>query len=237
MPRRAPPSRGIETPAWVATFADMTSLLVTFFILLMSFSSMEKEQYAKMAGSMAGAFGVIADPDTPNSESLIDPPPRADNRVPLDGLRTSRSDLDRIQEQARTLVRTEVGNFIDLEQTRLGLRVRITTDASFAPGSSTLGPDAEYVLREIADLLRIHTHPFQVVGHAWDEGGEDPDLADRVSRERAIAAARYLVERGRVPASRISVSARGDQEPLRTDPTTEAARVNRRLEIILYGEE
>jgi chemotaxis protein MotB len=220
----------------VATFADMVSLLVTFFILLMSFSSMEKEQFAKMAGSMAGAFGVIADPNTPNNQSLTDPPPRADNRVPLDGLRTSRSDLDRIQEQAKTLVRTEAGNFINLEQTRLGLRVRITTDASFAAGSSTLSADAEYVLREIADLLRIHTHPFQVVGHAWQEGvPEDPDHADRISRERAIAAAEYLVQRGRVPANRISVSARGDLEPLRTDATTAAARVNRRLEIILYG--
>jgi len=46
------------TPAWVVTFADLMSLLMCFFVLLLSFSEMDVSKYKQIAGSMAHAFGV-----------------------------------------------------------------------------------------------------------------------------------------------------------------------------------
>ncbi len=45
-------------PAWVMTFADLMSLLLAFFVLLFSFSEIDKQAYKQMAGSMKDAFGV-----------------------------------------------------------------------------------------------------------------------------------------------------------------------------------
>jgi chemotaxis protein MotB len=45
-------------PAWVVTFADLMSLLMCFFVLLLSFSEMDVAKYRQIAGSMAHAFGV-----------------------------------------------------------------------------------------------------------------------------------------------------------------------------------
>lgn len=45
-------------PAWVMTFADLMSLLLAFFVLLFSFSEMDKNVYKEMAGSLKDAFGV-----------------------------------------------------------------------------------------------------------------------------------------------------------------------------------
>lgn len=45
-------------PAWVMTFADLMSLLLAFFVLLFSFSEMDKAVYKELAGSMKDAFGV-----------------------------------------------------------------------------------------------------------------------------------------------------------------------------------
>ena len=45
-------------PAWVITFADLMSLLMCFFVLLLSFSEMDVAKYKQIAGSMAHAFGV-----------------------------------------------------------------------------------------------------------------------------------------------------------------------------------
>lgn len=45
-------------PAWMATFADLMSLLMCFFVLLLSFSEMDVLKYKQVAGSMAQAFGV-----------------------------------------------------------------------------------------------------------------------------------------------------------------------------------
>ncbi|MES2662954.1 MAG: MotB family protein [Pseudomonadota bacterium] len=47
-----------KMPAWVVTFADLMSLLMCFFVLILSFSDPDPKQYKEIAGSMADAFGV-----------------------------------------------------------------------------------------------------------------------------------------------------------------------------------
>jgi len=56
-------------PAWLATFADLMSLLMCFFVLLLSFSEMDAQKFKRLAGSMANAFGV-------QNELKVDDPPK-----------------------------------------------------------------------------------------------------------------------------------------------------------------
>lgn len=48
-------------PAWVLTFADLMSLLMCFFVLLLSFAEMDVQKFKQIAGSMKSAFGVQRD--------------------------------------------------------------------------------------------------------------------------------------------------------------------------------
>lgn len=61
-------------PAWVMTFADLMSLLLAFFVLLFSFSEIDKQAYKQMAGSMKDAFGV-------QREIRAKEPPRGNNII------------------------------------------------------------------------------------------------------------------------------------------------------------
>ncbi len=61
-------------PAWMGTFADLMSLLMCFFVLLLSFSEMDAQKFKRLAGSLAQAFGVqnrldVTDP--PKGTSII----------------------------------------------------------------------------------------------------------------------------------------------------------------------
>lgn len=47
-----------RSPGWIVTFADLMALLMCFFVLLLSFSSMDVEKYKRIAESMRGTFGV-----------------------------------------------------------------------------------------------------------------------------------------------------------------------------------
>ncbi len=61
-------------PAWVMTFADLMSLLMCFFVLLLSFSEIEQKKYKQVAGSMSKAFGVqrvIPSSEAPKGTSII----------------------------------------------------------------------------------------------------------------------------------------------------------------------
>jgi len=61
-------------PAWMGTFADLMSLLMCFFVLLLSFSEMDVKKFKQIAGSMKFAFGVqnkIELKDIPKGTSII----------------------------------------------------------------------------------------------------------------------------------------------------------------------
>ncbi|MBL4607838.1 MAG: flagellar motor protein MotB [Pseudomonadales bacterium] len=62
------------SPAWMATFADLMSLLMCFFVLLLAFSEMDAKKFKQVAGSMDHAFGVqniIKKKDVPRGTSII----------------------------------------------------------------------------------------------------------------------------------------------------------------------
>jgi chemotaxis protein MotB len=70
----APKEEGGGSPAWVMTFADLMSLLMCFFVLLLSFSNMDLMKFKQIAGSMKNAFGVQRDikvTDAPKGTSFI----------------------------------------------------------------------------------------------------------------------------------------------------------------------
>jgi chemotaxis protein MotB len=61
-------------PAWVMTFADLMTLLMCFFVLLLAFSEMDIAKFKQLSGSMKDAFGVQAEVEVrtiPKGTSVI----------------------------------------------------------------------------------------------------------------------------------------------------------------------
>ncbi len=91
-------------PAWMATFADLMSLLMCFFVLLLSFSELDVQKYKQVAGSMRDAFGVqneVRVKDIPKGTSIVAkefspgrPNPTPLNVVQQQSTNTSASSLD-----------------------------------------------------------------------------------------------------------------------------------------------
>lgn len=66
------PKKGL--PAWLATFADMMSLLLTFFVLLLSMAEIDATRFRKVSGSLKMAFGV-------QRQSIFDEPPKGSSHI------------------------------------------------------------------------------------------------------------------------------------------------------------
>ena len=115
-------------PPWVMTFADLMSLLLSFFVLLLSFSEMEAQKFKQIAGSMREAFGVqqrVKVKESPKGTSFIArefspgrPTPTAINEVrqhTIDDfqryLNVPNEDTDRIEADAQR-VRQRDENFL-----------------------------------------------------------------------------------------------------------------------------
>jgi len=85
-------------PGWVATFADLMSLLMCFFVLLLSFAEMDAMKFKRLAGKMKEAFGVqrlINTSDPPKGTSIIarEFSPAIPEPTPINEVRQKTSDI------------------------------------------------------------------------------------------------------------------------------------------------
>lgn len=251
-------------PAWVVTFADLMTLLMCFFVLLLAFSEMDVEKFKQLSGSMKYAFGVQAEVEArtiPKGTSVITqefspgkPEPTPLNIVKqftidsnlnsLDALQEKSPKVQDIQEQARRIreaLRAEIENgSIAIETEDKKVVIHILENASFDSGLAVVRPDFLPVLTKIAGLIDENSGMVMVSGHTDNV----PISTDRfrsnweLSTSRAVSVAHVLLETARLDESRFVVTGHADTRP-RADNLTPINRAkNRRVDIsIVQGTE
>lgn len=215
-------------PKWLVTFSDLMSLLLTFFVLLLSFSTISEEDFKEAMMSLQGAFGVL-----PRFTGVIAPLPRL-----------PRPPSESIQEQARKLRRRlqVIGREREVKvefDARGGLKIVLPEAVSFASGSVAVLPDAHPILQDIAAVLMEMPDTFiEVRGHTdaqpLSEGAQFRDNYD-LSYFRADAIMRQLISYAPIPMEHFEVVACGSSQPVATNDTADGRRANRRVEIYVRG--
>jgi len=217
-------------PKWMATFADLMSLLLTFFVLLLSFSTIaEPDKFEQAMISLRGAFGVMDGASEP---------------VRIFETTPERSGSDEMRRIARELrrrlqVRGEEQN-VDLQFDENGLRINLPSQVLFSSGSAVLQAQAAPILEEVAGVLSgVSGLRIQVVGHtdnipltSSDTYRDNYDL----SYGRAKSVTRYLFDEGGIPLENMEMVARGPDDPIATNETEEGRQRNRRVELFVRAE-
>ena len=227
-------------PAWMATFGDMMSLLLTFFILILSFANMDVIKFSAAVGSLRDAFGTQqVDPGELESfaPTLIrlseDPASQTVQIIELPRrVRAAEADLlRRIQLMAAT---HELEKLVEAEQTERGVVVRVRGQLLFDPGSARLRPESFVVLREISELVRDVDNAVSVEGHTDDAPIRTADFPSNwhLSAARAIAALEYLVGVEEIDPRRLSAAGFADMKPLVPNDGPGHRDENRRVEFV-----
>ena len=126
-------------PEWIVTFSDMISLLVTFFVMLMSFSTMEEREELLIADAFSNAEpGVVLNL---KGHSAVEPPQRDRMRAihPMRGAlkphtRPPEALQENLEEMGQKLDESHLE--VDLNNTVDGLQISFDREAAFAPGSA-----------------------------------------------------------------------------------------------------
>ena len=149
-------------PEWIVTFADLMSLLLTFFVLLLSFSSTQAAKFEAAAGSLKEALGMRSEldlSDQPERRELIE---RLENQR-AEQIPSTPARLD--QELQKLLAELEGRGRGIASLTGEGIILNISGDLMFASGEATLSPEAIQVLDRIANYVLQSDRPLDVVGH------------------------------------------------------------------------
>jgi chemotaxis protein MotB len=227
-------------PAWMATFGDLMSLLLTFFVLLMSFASMDVRRFAAVVGSMRDAFGVQkqhAGPVESLSTSLIDFSDTESSPflevLPMP-VRAPEREQALLQRLEMTVAEEGLERLVEVEDTPRGIVVRMPGQLLFDAGSAELRPESLVFLREISGLVRGMPHPVAIEGHtdATPTAAGAFESNWSLSTARAVSALAFLVEVGGVDASRLRATGFADTRPLAPNQSPEERAKNRRVEIV-----
>jgi chemotaxis protein MotB len=226
-----PPPEG--APEWMVTYSDMISLLVTFFILLMTFSSPMDDNKFPMAGAMFGPGGMMGS----NNTSDVDPPPddmmsamdirrgaTVPHTRPADKLSESKEDMGQ-----KSADRTE----FNLRDVKDGLVLHFDEGCSFKPGSARVNVALHAKLGELGRVLE--NYAFLIIIEGFTDTAFNPSptfpTAQAMASARAYAAARSMLEQSNVSDKMIQIAGLGPEKPLNDNVSASDRRLNRRIEI------
>ena len=199
---------------WMVTFSDMNTLLLTFFVLLFSMSSLSVETFRKAFSAMSqDGLGLMSEAGYEStSGAMFDPIPEiAKNSVysALGRLRFSSGKSDVTQGQ----ISGEEPVIIDSPDGTI--EVVITDQILFRPGSSQLTERAEEYLDRVRnyllDVLSVSNRRIRIEG--YDDGSSPGEEPFYISAGRAYAVLEYLLRDGTLPPERFSLIGYGDAKP------------------------
>jgi chemotaxis protein MotB len=212
-------------PLWMVTYSDMVTLLLTFFVLLLSMATLDNVKFSKASDSLAGAFGVLG-----SSRKAEIAPPKVVSYAPIDDDFTSRV-YRRLKTKLREL---KLNKKIELVKDRGAVVLRIDEAILFTYGGKNLNPEAYPVLHKVAELVRPLPLNLKIEGHTDNLGDEMVNW--ELSVARAVSVLRYLASNQLLPLSRLAATGYGSQKPLFPNNSDQERALNRRVEFVLESQ-
>lgn len=231
-----PPANTGAVPEWSITFADMMSLLLVFFIMLVSYSSMDLVKYRAMVTSMKQGFGVrheaaMAVPSAGDAGSG-----EAGSGQAGPGQAAEERDSREVVESLEAMARASgPGGPIELYHTPDGVRLRVEGRILFPFGRSDLKPDAEALILRLAPLFARYPYRIWIEGHTDDVPIQNEVYPSNweLSAARAGSVVRGLIHSGGVPAGRLVAVGYAETRPVASNADEAGRARNRRVEFLL----
>ena len=225
-------------PAWLAAFGDLMSLLLCFFVLLLSMSSMDAKKISEAIGSLSGAMSVLEG----GTQTEISKK-RMLESTPIDSQDETSEEVNRVQAavgDANEMMEKGHGPAITLDDAQEGFVIKLPASLLFKPGSATIeNEDALLFLKRVALIIEElpTTTEVSVQGHTDNKGpGTKSPFKDNweLSSARAISVLQELLLDG-VSPKRVSSAGFAEFKPLATNATASGREKNRRVELHFYG--
>jgi len=225
-------------PAWLAAFGDLMSLLLCFFVLLLSMSSMDAKKVSEAIGSLSGAMSVLeGGTKTEISKKRIQ------ESTPIESQDETSETVNRIQQaanDANEMMEKKQGPEVSVEEAEDGFVIKLPAALLFKPGSATIeNQDALLFLKRISLIIAELPNSLEVSvqGHT-DNTNPAPTSPFKdnweLSSARAIAVLRELELDGVDPA-RMFAAGFAQYRPVATNATAAGREKNRRVELHFYG--
>ena len=233
-------SGGGGAPAWMATYGDMVTLVLCFFVLLYSFSSLDAKKFEEVAASLQNAFNIqTGGTTTSDVKAIMDGSLRE-----YQGNANRPTDSDQMYNSNRVLALVQKalkdelnGEEVSVSVNDRGVVIALSEQMLFEEGSAKLHPESLRILYKIGSVVEKLPNDVSVEGHT-DSGIPVRSIyIDNwgLSSARAARVTAYLDETAGIPQNRLRAVGMGASAPLVPNISEENMKLNRRVDIVILS--
>lgn len=218
-------------PGWEIVYSGFVLILLCFFIMLSSFSTMEEAKIMRFVKSFVNAVGILPGGVKFDSGSTV-LPGSADIIDSTDQLAQIFSELEELSENLKK------ENDITVTYSQKGLVMRLSDHALFDVGVADISQPAIPMLKKVGDIISRTDFEVRIEGHTDDLPIKTVHYPSNweLSTARAVNVLRYFVETVGISSQRLSAVGFSEFQPMAPNDSPEHRARNRRVEIIFLNE-
>jgi chemotaxis protein MotB len=229
----------MDSNGWLTTFADLVMLLLTFFVMLLSMSSMDAKKLKEAFSRFQGAPGVLelgSNQEIASLSEFVRTYESTDHLLVVDHALMEKL-LMPVQETSPDQVKEvleKIDTLFDITADTLGIAVSFHGELFFASGKAELREVMFPFLDTVAKAIEECDNDMFIVGHTDDIPARGSVFGSnrQLSLKRAEAVLDYFVNQCHIPSQRFAVGGYGADRPLVPNDTPENRNKNRRVQII-----
>ncbi len=229
-----------NSPGWLTTFNDLVTLLMVFFVLLFSISTIDVKKMSDFQNALQSGLGILKEGrqvsvDVQSNQPVKDMShihTQAEGATKAQQQQTMQTDI----ESALGTLQSEIG--IRMTYTEQGARLCFEDGVFFDFGQAEMRSEGYAVLDKLAGVLKKMSYPIRVEGHTDNVPIHTRRFPSNweLSTARAVNVVKYFADAGRIGPQRLSAVGYGESKPLVANDSPQQRAKNRRVEIVLIRE-
>lgn len=251
MARREVEDESEHLDRWLVSYADFITLTLAFFVVMYSISAVNEGKYRILSSTLSDAFhtpessldpmqvGDLARADPEQTESIVQLQSGSGAINPLTPTQQASQELEDIQlgieESFEGLIND---GLITVTGNEVWVEIEMRSGLLFNSGSAEPSMQAEFILTQIARLIRDYPNPVQVEGFTDNVPIQTAQYPSNweLSAARAGAAVRLLMEAGVAP-ERMAAVGYGEHQPVADNASEQGRSQNRRVVLVITRNE
>ena len=228
--------------SWKVAYADFVTAMMALFLLLWLTMALKPQQKVEL--SMFFQDQELPKRERPTETVVLPTYMPKDAQMGAPQFKLSSED-DKLKYEVALMLKELISKDPNLKQRsgisseKAGVLMHVQSSVMFEPGAAVLKPEGLKVLDDVIKVMKTHQLGLVVRGHTDDTEAQSSKTFSKfeLAGLRAASAARYIVEKGGVPAQRVTSVSYADSKPLVPNTSDQNKAINRRIEFLYHSED